>query len=364
VLIRYLQVSGFRNLQQVAFEPAPRFNVLHGDNGQGKTNLLESIYLVGTLRSFRTQHAQEMIGWDGKAARVSARVERNELERVYEISLEPRKRHVRLDGKTPRHLAEYFGDFNVVLFAPEDLRVPRGSPAGRRRFLDRSVFNRRSTFLADAQSYAKALRSRNVLLRDQAPREELLTVYEEQLALHGTRILSARRSYLAELSPLFREAYESITHAGVAAGLVYKGNDTLTPGDLLAARRKDLSRRQTTLGPHVDDVEFLLDEKPARAFASQGQLRALVLAWKTAEMRLLREVHGDTPVLLLDDVSSELDPARNQYLFAFLQEIDCQCFITTTHPRHVLIQENRQDFQVVAGQVTARKSLSLTHDAW
>jgi DNA replication and repair protein RecF len=160
VLVRALHVHSFRNLAPLVLEPSPHFNVLSGDNGQGKTNVLEAIYLVGTLRSFRTQHAQEMIRWGEVEARVSARVERQGLERVYEIQLAPRRRQVKLDGKTPRSLGDYFGDINVVLFAPEDLRVPRGSPAGRRRFLDRSVFNRDVGYLAAAQTYARVLKSR------------------------------------------------------------------------------------------------------------------------------------------------------------------------------------------------------------
>jgi DNA replication and repair protein RecF len=169
-------------------------------------------------------------------------------------------------------------------------------------------------------------------------------------------VIEARRRYLAELTPRFAQAYEAITHSGVQATAAYAvshdedAHPTLAEA-LAASRGRDVARRQTHVGPHVDDVELRLGGRSARAFASQGQLRALVLAWKTAEMRLLREVHGDAPVLLLDDVSSELDPQRNQFLFGFLRELACQCFVTTTHPSHVLVSENRLDFQVVEGKV-------------
>jgi len=360
VLLRALQVVSFRNLATATLVPSTRFNVISGDNGQGKTNLLEAVYLAGTLRSFRTVSTQELITWGADQAHVRARVERGEVERVYEIELYSRRKVAKLDGKTPRTLSEYFGDFNVVLFAPEDLRVPRGSPVGRRRFLDRSVFNRRVTFLADAQRYARVLKNRNVLLRAPEPTSDLLDVYDAQLAEIGARVLVARLRYLEELRPRFAAAYEAITQTGLEAALRYESSLTFEATDekvirahlaaaLAAARRRDLARRQSTLGPHVDDVVFLLGGHEARAFASQGQLRVLVLAWKTAEIELLRELHGDAPILLLDDVSSELDAKRNAFLFDFLDRIDCQCFVTTTHPRHVHVNQNRQDFRIVNG---------------
>jgi DNA replication and repair protein RecF len=362
--VQALQLHGFRNLVPTVLEPGAGFNVFVGDNGQGKTNLLEAIYLAGTLRSFRTNHTSEMIAHDGDEASVRARVERGGLERLYELRLTSRRKETKLDGKTPRTLSDYFGDFNVVLFAPEDLRVPRGNPQGRRRFLDRSVFNRAPSFLADAQRYARALKSRNALLRAERVDDALLDAYDAELVRSGARILRSRRRYLAEFAALFDEAFASITHTGLATQLVYDAPDAvLAAGEdeaalasalatlLAAARPKDRARRLTSVGPHADDVAFMLADQPARAFASQGQLRALVLAWKTAEMRLLRERQGDSPVLLLDDVSSELDATRNKFLFDFLRRIECQCFVTTTAGSHVVVSENRMDFRVVSGEV-------------
>ena len=365
MLVRSLQVTGHRNLAPLHLEPTPRFNVISGDNGQGKTNLLEAIYLVGTLRSFRTSQASELIAWGQSESRVAAQVTRGGLERHYEIAFRNGRRSLRLDDKSPGRLRDYFGDFNVVLFAPEDLSVPRGSPSARRRFLDRAVFNYGAGFLEDAQRYARVLKSRNAVLRDPAPRVELLDVYDEQLATVGEKLLRARREYLAALAPGFAQAFEAITRTGLAAELAYEG---VPEGTLAAAtaasRARDVARRATSVGPHVDDLVFLLDGRAARAYASQGQLRALILAWKTAEMRLLAQIHGDAPVLLLDDVSSELDPARNRFLFDFLHEIECQCFVTTTHAGHVLVSENRQDYQMVAGALTPVKELSPGGSAW
>ncbi len=353
MFLRTLRFQNFRNLAPATFVPEARFTVLSGDNGQGKTNFLEAIYFVATLRSFRTTHVHELLAWDAEEALVTAGAVRGGLERRYDVVLRPGKKHVLLDGKAPHGLGEYFGGMNVVLFAPEDLRILRGSPAGRRRFLDRAVFNRHVTFLDEAQRYAHVLKQRNTLLK-QGGADAVLDVYDEQLAAYGERVDAARRRTLEEMAPRFVTAFAAISQSGVAAGVGYAAPER-PPGSLLAeltaGRARDRLRRHTGAGPHTDDVIFTLDGKDARAFASQGQLRALILAWKAAEMMLLVAVRGDAPVLLLDDVSSELDPLRNQYLFDLLHQIDCQCFVTTTHPRYVLVAENRKDYQVLDGTI-------------
>lgn len=365
--VRSVKLLRTRNLAELTLEPGPRFNVLAGDNGQGKTNFLEAVYTLCALRSFRARKLAELIALGASEARLEAVVEREGLERHYQLTIRPRGRDVRLDGKTVRPIAKYFGDFNVVLFAPEDLAVPRGSPGDRRRFLDRAAFNHDRGFLPLAQSFDKVLRNRNALLRDADghPDREMLAVYDRQVAEWGARLSIARRRYVQALSPLFCEAFESITRTGMAGEITYESSFEL-PGEpeselavaaalrsaLAGSLRRDLGRRSTSVGPQRDDLGFTLAGQPAASFASQGQLRALVLAWKTAEMTLLERSHANAPILLLDDVSSELDETRNQYLFAFLRERENQCFITTTAARHVLIDSERIDFEVRDGIVS------------
>ena len=361
-----LEARGIRNLESLLLEPAPRFNVFHGDNGQGKTNLLEAIYVVAALRSFRTSRLADLLRFGAAEARLAARVERAGLEHVYELQLEPRSRKVRLDGKTPRPLARYFGAFNVVLFAPEDLQLPRGAPAERRRFLDRAVFNRRGDYMPLAQDYDKVLKSRNALLRDAADGkrvpDDMLAVYDQQLAALAARIASARLAYVDELRARFQGAFDAISRSGIPVDLAYRAPAEVVaaaPADraaiyarlIAASRGADLARGASNVGPHRDDLGFVFAGHDAGAFASQGQLRALVLAWKTAEMDLLAAVHGEDPILLLDDVSSELDPHRNEYLFDFLGRRRNQCFITTTHPRFVLVRDERVDHEVRDGRI-------------
>ena len=360
MLVTALSLHGVRNLAPLVLEPAPRFNVFAGDNGQGKTNLLEAVYVLAALRSFRTTALAEIIGHGHERATLKARVVRSELERIYQVIVEPQRKTAIVDDKPVRPVARYFGGMNVVLFAPEDLAVVRGAPAERRRFLDRTVFGRKASFLATAQAFDKVLRSRNAVLRALAEGDrgsrDLLDVYDQQLAPLAVAVATARRELLDELVPRLAAVYAAITGGALAATVEHQttiGADPAAVAAQLAADRpKDLARRSTSTGPHRDELVFRLAGHPAASFASQGQTRALVLAWKIAELELLHEAHGDPPLLLLDDVSSELDDTRNEYLFAYLSKRPGQCFITTTDARHVRIGGDRRDHRVASGVIS------------
>lgn len=358
-----LVADGVRNLRPLQLQPRERFNVFVGDNGQGKTNLLEAIYTVATLRSFRTAKLSDLIAFGAIEARLGARVAKDELVRVYEVDLAPGVRKVRLDGKSPRPLSKYFGGFNVVVFTPEDLALPRGSPGDRRRFLDRGVFNHEPSYLGVASDYEKVLKSRNAVLKQAGqgaigPRQvdELLAVYDTQLAGLGHQVVAARRRFLALLAPELARAFAAITRTGLAASARYVSKlDEVEVAaietKLREGRARDLASQSTQIGPHRDDVVLELEGREAGSFASQGQLRAIMLAWKTAELEVLGRAHGDQPILLLDDVSSELDPARNEYLFQHLASLAGQCFITTTAASHVLLGQHRADYRIQGGQI-------------
>jgi DNA replication and repair protein RecF len=290
---------------------------------------------------------------------------KDELVRVYEVDLAPGARKVRLDGKAVRPLARYFGAFNVVVFTPEDLALPRGAPGDRRKFLDRGVFNLEPGYLATATDYDKILRTRNSVLRQAGQgtlgarqAEDMLAVYDAQLARYAVEIIAARTRFIATLGPELAAAFAAITRTGLVARASYAtrlAGETAAgiEAQLRAGRARDLASQSTQLGPHRDDVLLELDGREAGSFASQGQLRAIMLAWKTAELTVLGRVHGDLPILLLDDVSSELDPSRNEYLFEHLAKLAGQCFITTTHAGHVLLRHDRADYRIAAGQISS-----------
>jgi len=337
--------------------------VFVGDNGQGKTNLLEAIFVVATLRSFRTSKLSDLVTFGRDTAKLGARVLKDSLTRVYEVELGVGSRKVRLDGKTVRPLARYFGAFNVVVFTPEDLALPRGAPGDRRRFLDRGVFNLDPMYLGIASDYDKVLRTRNSVLRQAGQGAlggkqvgELLEVYDEQLATLAVSTIEARLRFTTVLAPELRTAFAAITRTSRVASMRYASKllDS-TAADIVlqlrASRPRDLAAQSTQLGPHRDDLVLELDGREAGSFASQGQLRAIMLAWKTGELNILGRAHGDSPILLLDDVSSELDSTRNEYLFEHLATLAGQCFITTTHSAHVLLHHQRADYRIENGRI-------------
>jgi DNA replication and repair protein RecF len=356
VKILALQLTDWRNVPEAVVELHPHFNIFAGDNAQGKTNLLEAVHYLGTLRSYRATRTEELIRFGAAQARVRARIERSGVTRLLEVTLKPGHRSARLDGKAVRAAVDWFGSVNAVLFASEDLRLPKGSPGQRRRFLDRAIFGARPEYLKLAQTYEKILRSRNAILRappgGREPSHALLGTYNEQLVATGAQIVTARTEYLAQIYDRYVHAFEQVTRSGVKPGLRYTSEAPTADafaGALRTSLRRDLARGFTTVGPHADDLELILDERPARLYGSQGQLRAIVLALKMAEIQHLEAELGEPPVLMLDDVSSELDPQRNRYLFEFIGEIACQCIITTTDRSHILLAKNRKDFRVLNG---------------
>jgi DNA replication and repair protein RecF len=300
-------------------------------------------------------------------AMVRAEVEREGLQRTLQVKLQPRRRQAEVDGKAVPSAVEYAGGLTAVVFAPEDLRLPKGSPQERRRFLDRAVFESRPAYLREALDYQRLLKHRNALLRELANGvtrpAALLQAYDERLAAAGAVVVLERRRLLAALRVRFGSAFEAIGRMGVTAELGYSCDpavaaalelDELTKALLTALERRrerDVARGFTSVGPHMDDLAIDLDGRPARAHASQGQIRALMLALKTSEITSVLEATGDPPVLLLDDVSSELDPERNRSLFEFLAQVGCQTIITTTDAAHVRLDGPARRFFVGAGRV-------------
>ncbi len=363
--ISLLTAAGIRNLQPVQLEPRERFSVFVGPNGQGKTNLLEAIYVVATLRSFRTSRLADLIAFDrSEPAQLGARVDKDGLSHIYQVELGAGARRVLLDGKPVRPIARYFGGFNVVVFTPEDLALPRGSPSDRRKFLDRAVFNQGPGYLVAIQDYEKVLKQRNSVLKQAAQGtsvarvDALLDVYDHQLAALGSVVANARARYIETLRPQLEDAFQAIGRSPHRAGVRYVSKTAgLAVAELEAHLRathaRDLATESTQSGPHRDDLAFELDGRAAGDFASQGQLRAIMLAWKTAELAHLARTHGELPILLLDDVSSELDPSRNAYLFEHLASGAGQCFITTTSAHHVLLTRDRADYRIENGQISS-----------
>jgi DNA replication and repair protein RecF len=366
VRIRELWAEGWRNLEPLELVPGEHLSVLFGDNGQGKTNVLEAAYYLAALRSFRTTHAEDLIrrGDPGGRARLRAEVEHRGLERRFEIDLGPSGRQARLDGKSVRGTAAALGAVSVVLFVPEDLLLSRAAPAVRRRFLDLAIFNVERAYYDEASAFQLVLRNRNALLRQGSSDPVLLGTYDEELARTGARVVMRRRALVAALEPRFMDHFHAL-HGDLPVSLTYRsapevegagdeaGVEKALEEGLAGRRSLDLRRRFTGFGPQVDDLEIGFSGALARSQASQGQLRSLMLALKLAELTHVEARLGDPPVLLLDDVPSELDPRRRDLLFDVVGALQCQTLISVTEREIVPELSGRRDFLVRGGKVTA-----------
>ena len=379
--IEHLAIRELRNLESAELEPAPRLNVITGDNGQGKTSVLEAIYLVATSRSFRTPKLGEIVRHGASVGSVravlsegSGRVGRHaasepgatpdSLRREQTLGIQNGRRTLRLEGEPPPSLGYYATRSPVVVFDPQQMTLSTGPSAGRRTLLDRIALFAQPVIGNHASRYRRALQARQALLgpdfgRSAWPSSEL-DAFEELLATHGAALTVARRQAAAELASETRAAFHAIGAPELELGLSFLPGGSDEPEqarrELRDRRPLDARRRRTGFGPHLDDLGLELGGHAIRAVGSQGQHRAVTLALKIAELRCIARSRQLEPILLLDDVSSELDPTRAEALFAYLGGTACQIFLTTT--RHALIVApslqgaERRDFRVQAGRIT------------
>lgn len=369
MLVQSLRIRDFRNVAAAELVPDERFNVFVGPNGHGKTNLLESIYLLGALKSFRAFRNRDLIREGAELAVVEADVDRGGMRREARVSVRPNGRRVEINGKSVSNLRDFFGTFNALVFSPDDIGVLRGAPADRRLFFDRMIFHATPAYAIESADFENVLRNRNALLRTERPDRALLGIYDEQLGQLGARIVTRRLELLRSLTEPFQRTFAEIFAPGLdpqvayepeglggvtAAQVVAMKEDELADAIRTAMRRvvaHDLERGHTTVGPHRDDFGTTLQGHPVRTWASQGQHRAFALALKITEIAMLRAQLGYDPVLLLDDVSSELDPARNERLFDFLSGLDGQVFITTTDSAFIRLTHPYTRWHVEAGTI-------------
>lgn len=352
-----LRARGFRNLGTLSFEPGPHFNVIHGDNGAGKSNLLEALYYLGALKSFRGAKTDDLIALDEEDAFVEATLEASPAPHKLRVDLgRGQRRRLQLDGKRPRSTSAWYQTIRMVLFHPGDLVLAAGSADKRRAFIDRMLEQMDPIYASTLATYEKALRSRNRLLKEQRTDRRSVRAYDAILSKAGAVVGQARRRLIEDLGPRVERAFTEVFAGDTPLAVRYVPRvepfeDAIAEA-LERAFDKDCARGFTSDGPHGDDLELRLHEVGARHHGSQGQHRTIVLALKTAELDLLTERTGRVPILLLDDVSSELDRSRNRRFFGMLSQVGGQVFMTTTHPEFILLDSDRIDFQVAGGRVT------------
>jgi len=357
-VLESLATHAFRNLARVEVLLSPTFNVFAGENGQGKTNLLEAAYVLATSKSFRTSKLGELASHGEEIAGVRGRFREGPDVREQSIGLRGAARAPKVDGKRPRSLFEYAVRSPVVVFHPGEVALSMGPSAERRKLLDRVGAYLSPGLLVELESYRRAVRERQRALEVRGVTARDLPDWEALVASHGTRVAEVRRRAAEELGPRAESGFARIGTPGLALEVTYAPHAPESEAELLraleASRVKDRARGACTVGPHRDDLRITLGGHVAKGTASQGQHRAIVLALKSAEIEVVSAARGVRPILLLDDVSSELDAARTEALFRFLGAHEGQVLLTTTRPEMLTIgtEESRRDFRVEGGQVT------------
>ena len=331
--LAHLRLRDFRNYARLDVDFAPGFHLLLGDNAQGKTNILEAVYLMATLRSFRGVGSGQMVRHGQKGYFVGGKVVA-QGEREIKMYWSTAERSLSLDGRPVRRLTDYLGALRTVVFCTEDLQLVKGTARSRRRFLDLLLTQTHPTYLPLLQRYAQALRSRNALLKRSSLDEAALESFTRELVSAGDEIIRMRRELVPKLSPLARLAYRRISNDAEELRIEYLPSVKRDFAvELAQARRRELSYRATLIGPHRDDLQLLQNEKSAAQFGSEGQKRTLAIALKIAQAEYLAGIHGAPPILLIDDVMGELDVKRRSGFLPLLEQArktSGQVFMTCT----------------------------------
>lgn len=363
MIIKSIELSNFRNYEKLDIKFDHGTNILYGDNAQGKTNILEAAYLSGTTKSHKSSKDKEMIRFNCDEAHIRTIVEKNDKE--YQIDMHLRSRGskgVAINRIPIKKASELFGILNIVFFSPEDLNIIKEGPAERRRFLDAELCQLDKLYLSDLTKYNKILNQRNKLLKDIYFRPDLidtLPVWDSQLVDTGRRIIHRRKQFIEELNEIIGQIHSNISGGKEHLILKYEPNidDIFFEDELIKAKQKDLKLCQTTVGPHRDDMLFSVNDVDIRKYGSQGQQRTSALSLKLSEIEIVKKSIHNTPVLLLDDVLSELDSNRQNFLLNSISDI--QTIITCTGLEEFV--RNRfhinKVFRVVNGQI-------YDHDAY
>lgn len=340
-MINNLRLQNFRNYQDETINFMPGTNILMGDNGQGKTNVIEGIYYLLTGKSYRVQREQELLRWEQSEFHLHG----DFLMADHKVSLEShyrdKKKMVKVNQVPCQRLSDFVGTINVVFFSPDDLVMIKGGPSERRRFLDLHIAQMRPGHVSLLNAYNKVVQQKSALLKsfvDKSLKYSQLQLWNEQMIILGEKIIRNRVDLTKRLQGEADYIYGNLTSQKETLKATYLalGNKNIDeaisdfPKLLNDKIDQEIDRQMVLIGPHRDDVQILLDDKPARLYASQGQQRSIVLSLKLAELELIRQEKGEYPLLLLDDVLSELDRFRRDYLMNFIESARIQTLITMT----------------------------------
>lgn len=362
MVIRSIELKNFRNYKDLNIAFSGGTNILFGDNAQGKTNILEAAYISGTTKSHKGAKDRELIRFQEEEAHIRTVIQRNEKDYQIDIHLRKNKSKGIAINRIPiKKTSELFGLLNIIFFSPEDLNIIKNGPQERRRFIDAELCQLDKIYLYNLKKYTKILEQRNKLLKDigfHPDLKETLVVWDQQLIEYGQKIIERRKEFITELNEIVHKMHHKISGGKEDLLVEYEPNVTAAQleMELLRAAERDLHLGNTSVGPHRDDLKFSISGIDIRKFGSQGQQRTCALSLKLAEIELVEIIIGEKPVLLLDDVLSELDSSRQNYLLNSIY--DTQTIITCTGLDDFVknrFQINRV-YEVIAGEVFEKSS--------
>lgn len=357
--IKRLQMLNYRNYVALDINLGKNVNVFMGDNAQGKTNILESIYYCAFAKSHRTSKDKELINWNGENTFISLNVSKERIDKRIDINiLKNGKKAIKINRIKVNKIGELFGSFNVVMFSPEDLKIIKDSPGIRRRFIDMELCQLNSRYYYNLVQYNKILNERNIVLKNRNIDKDILDVYDIQLIEYGYNIIIDRLNYMDKLNYYGNNIHRDITSGKeeiefkyVSTIKDYKNIKENFYNILKQNRKRDIEKGLTSIGPHRDDFLVLINNVDTKIYGSQGQQRTAVLTIKFSSLNIIKELTGEHPVLLLDDVLSELDFSRKSYILSTIKEI--QTIITCTGIEDLTdyLDKNSKVFKVKNGEI-------------
>ncbi|TCL57263.1 DNA replication and repair protein RecF [Kineothrix alysoides] len=334
MIIKSLELMNFRNYEFLDLKFSEGTNILYGDNAQGKTNVLEAIYLSATTKSHKGSKDRDIVKFDSEEAHIRTYLEKQEIQYKVDVHLRKNKsKGIAIDGQKIKKAADLLGLLNVVFFSPEDLSIIKNGPAERRRFVDMELCQLDNFYLYNLNHYNKIVNQRNKLLKDMYFKPELketLNIWDSQLVSFGSKIIERRRIFVEQLNEIIYDIHKRLSGDKEELSIKYEPDVEIDDFAKLMknSQEKDIRLKQTSIGPHRDDFCFMVGNIDIRRFGSQGQQRTAALSLKLSEIELVKKITKDIPVLLLDDVLSELDSSRQNYLLSSIGDI--QTIITCT----------------------------------
>ena len=334
MIIKSIKLENFRNYESLDLDFEKGTNILYGDNAQGKTNVLEAIYLSATTKSHKGSKDKEIINFEKEEAHIRTILDKEGMEYRVDMHLRKNKsKGIAINGQPIKKAADLIGLLNVVFFSPEDLSIIKNGPSERRKFVDMELFQIDKYYLYNLNQYNKIINQRNKLLKEfyqNSDLNETLQIWNMQLVTYGNQIIRRREMFAAQLNEIIFDIHKNLSGGKEELKIVYEPNVSEDEFErkLKISQDRDIKLKMTSVGPHRDDFCFMVNGVDIRKYGSQGQQRTAALSLKLAEIELVKKVTGDSPVLLLDDVLSELDSHRQNYLLNSIGDI--QTMITCT----------------------------------